>query len=145
MKNSVNELKDIGDVVCAIIEQDNHFLIAQRPAGHQLEFQWEFPGGKVIKGESLQEALKREIAEELNVVIDVDSSLTPNNHSYEHITLILIPFRCSIVRGVPSSTEHSCIAWVNSVTVHEYKFADADIPILKEYLEMRRSDEILVG
>ena len=57
----------IGDVVCAIIERDGSFLVAQRPEGKSLALKWEFPGGKVEEGEPALEALHREIREELGV------------------------------------------------------------------------------
>ncbi|MBU1566350.1 MAG: (deoxy)nucleoside triphosphate pyrophosphohydrolase [Proteobacteria bacterium] len=127
----------IGNVVCAIIEADGHFLIAQRPAGHPLERKWEFPGGKIANGESPQEAIKREIFEELNVVVEVNSALAPNSHAYNYLSLTLIPFRCSLIEGTPEPLEHSNIAWVNEETVKAYQFAEADIPILGEYLSKR--------
>lgn len=124
----------IGNVVCAIIEKNGHFLIAQRPVGHPLERKWEFPGGKVAGGESSREAIKREILEELDVIVEVHAALTPNFHAYQHLSLTLIPFRCSITKGVAQPLEHSSIAWVNEKTVKEYQFAEADIPVLAEYL-----------
>ena len=130
-------MKHIGDVVCAIIERDGYFLIAQRPAGHPLEHKWEFPGGKVVDGESPHEAIQREILEELAVVVEVHAALTPSFHAYQHLSLTLIPFRCSIPKGIAQPLEHSSIAWVNEKTVKEYQFAEADIPVLAEYLAVK--------
>lgn len=132
-------MNHIGDVVCAIIEDGDQFLIAQRPPNHPLAEKWEFPGGKVRQDESPSSAVKREILEELNTVIEVISPLTPNDHCYDHLSLTLIPFRCSIIEGYPSPQEHSRIAWVNAETATKYDFAAADIPILEEYLQIRRS------
>lgn len=84
-------MKNIGDVVCAIIESGDRFLIAQRASDHQLAGKWEFPGGKVGTDESYIEALRREILEELNIQVDIHSTLTPNNHSYPHLLLTLRP------------------------------------------------------
>ena len=140
MRNRKNNTNYIGDVVCAIIEQDEHFLIAQRPPGHPHENKWEFPGGKVRKGESNKNAIEREIVEELNLVVEVGSPLTPNYHAYEHVSLTLAPFLCSVVKGTPEPLEHSSIAWVDELTVKTYEFAEADIPILQEYL-LRRSSK----
>jgi 8-oxo-dGTP diphosphatase len=133
-------MNHIGNVVCAIIEKEGYFLIAERPAGHPLEKKWEFPGGKVANTESPQEAIKREIFEELQVIVDVRSALTPNSHAYDHHALTLIPFRCSIIEGMPQPLEHSNIVWVNEQTVQAYQFAEADIPILKEYLSIRAKE-----
>jgi 8-oxo-dGTP diphosphatase len=134
-------MKHIGDVVCAIIEKDGYFLIAERPAGHPLEKKWEFPGGKIAAAESPQEAIKREIFEELQVIVGVNSALTPKSHSYEYLSLTLLPFRCSILEGMPQALEHSRIVWVNEQTVQTYHFAEADIPILEEYLAIRAHEK----
>ncbi len=133
-------MNHIGDVVCAIIEKDDLFLIAQRPDGHMLEKKWEFPGGKVASEESPHDAIKREIFEELNAVVKVNAALTPNNHSYDHLSLRLIPFRCSLIEGTPEPQEHSSIAWVNGETVKSYQFAGADIAILEEYLSIKSNE-----
>lgn len=130
-------MNHIGDVVCAIIERDGYFLIAERPAGHPLAGKWEFPGGKITSGETPSEAIQREILEELDVVVEVHAALTPNFHAYEHLSLKLIPFRCSVRKGVPRPLEHSNLAWINGNTAKKYQFAEADIPILEEYLSER--------
>lgn len=127
----------LGDVVCAIIEKDGCFLIAERPAGHPLAGKWEFPGGKITSGETSSEAIRREIHEELDIIVEVHLALTPSFHAYEHHSLTLIPFRCSITKGVAKPLEHSNIVWVDEKTVKKYQFAEADIPILEEYLSER--------
>lgn len=131
-------MNNIGDVVCAIIEKDEHFLIAQRPSGHPLEHKWEFPGGKVNAGESEVEAITREILEELALDVNILSRLTPHSHTYEHVSLTLIPFVCTISKGTPQPLEHNTIAWVNCDSIGSYDLAEADIPILNEYLAQRR-------
>lgn len=133
-------MKHIGDVVCAIIEEKGRFLIAQRPSDHQLSNKWEFPGGKVRDGETPTNALKREINEELHLDIEIYNPLTPNNHSYPNFSLTLIPFRCSIIEGIPIPAEHQQIKWVTIDTVDSYDFSPADIPILNEYLRLRRTE-----
>ncbi len=132
-------MKDIGDVVCAIIERNGKFLVAQRPPGHLLAGKWEFPGGKVSIGESSIDAVKREIQEELHLDIYVHSPLTPNHHIYSNFSLNLIPFLCTIKSGKPKLTEHQRIAWVTSATIKDYEMSEADIPILNEYLSLRRT------
>ena len=131
-------MQHIGDVVCAIIEKDGYFLIAQRPAGHPIAGKWEFPGGKIISGEAASEAIQRELFEELGVSVAVHSALTPSFHAYEDLSVPLIPFRCSISKGVPEPLEHSNLAWINGNSAKEYPFAEADIPVLQEYLGKNR-------
>ncbi len=132
-------MPNIGNVVCAIIERNGKFLIAQRPSTHQLAGSWEFPGGKVSNGESHRDALKREIHEELNVMIEVHSPLTPIEHSYPHLSLTLIPYICTITSGTPKAIEHQQLNWITVDSVNEYTFAEADIPILNEYISQKRS------
>ena len=132
-------IKDIGSVVCAIIEKDGLFLIAQRPSDHALAGKYEFPGGKVSEGEKPSDAIVREINEELKVDIEVHSQLTPNHYTYPTISLTLIPFICSIKNGSPVLTEHEQFRWVDQETVQKYPLSEADIPILEEYLLLRRS------
>ncbi len=131
-------MEHIGDVVCAIIEQAGKFLITQRPASHQLAGKWEFPGGKIINGESAIEALEREIQEELNLKIKIHTPLTPIDHSYSNFSLTLIPYRCTITRGTPQLTEHEQLAWVTDDSVTNYELSEADVPILEEYLLLRK-------
>jgi 8-oxo-dGTP diphosphatase len=127
-------MKNLGDVVCSIIESNGMFLLAQRPGGKALALKWEFPGGKVKQGESEKEALKREIKEELGIDIEATERLTPNSHSYSSFSINLIPYRCKIVKGKPYPMEHANIAWVNAESVNTYVMAEADLPILEEYL-----------
>lgn len=131
-------MNNIGDVVCAIIEKDEHFLVAQRPSGHPLENKWEFPGGKVDACETPSEALIREILEELAIKVDIKAPLTPHFHTYDHVALNLIPYICTISQGTPQPLEHKCIAWVTKESINSYELSEADIPILKEYLSLKR-------
>jgi 8-oxo-dGTP diphosphatase len=123
----------IGDVVCAIIEQDGRFLVARRPAGKHLARKWEFPGGKVEAGESEVEALDRELLEELGVRVKIIERLTPVEHSYPDRSLRLIAFRCRIVNGVPDAGEHEELRWIEIDEAFSYDFPEADLPILAEY------------
>ena len=123
----------IGDVVCAIIERDERFLIARRSSGRHLAHKWEFPGGKVEAGESEVAALQRELQEELGVSVEIIERLTPVEHCYPDRSLRLIAYRCSISDGVPLAGEHEELRWIGIDEVREYDFPEADIPILAEY------------
>lgn len=125
--------RDIGDVVCAIIERDGRFLIALRREGRHLAGKWEFPGGKVHDGETAADALSREIHEELMVAVEIVEPLTPVTHSYPDISLRLIPFRCRIVGGDPVSCDHDELRWITIDEAVGFDFPEADAPILTEY------------
>ena len=89
-------------VTCAIIEKAGKVLLAQRGPPMDLPNKWEFPGGKVRQGESPSVCLVREIKEELGIDITVKKALPPHRHSYDHISIELLPFICSVSGGSAS-------------------------------------------
>lgn len=127
----------IGDVVCAIIERDGSFLVAQRPEGKSLALKWEFPGGKVEEGEPALEALHREIREELGITVTVSGMLKPVYHAYPDFSLRLLPFLCAIRSGEPEANEHQALAWITLNSIGDYDFPEADLPVLDEYRRIR--------
>lgn len=124
----------IGDVVCAIIERDEKFLIARRPDdGRHLGRKWEFPGGKVETGESETAALIRELREELDVAVEIVERLTPVEHRYPELSLRLIAFRCRLASGTPQAGAHEELRWIGIDEAANYDFPEADLPVLAEY------------
>ena len=120
-------------VVCAIIEQDGLVLCALRSEQMSLPEKWEFPGGKLELNELPEEALIREINEELNIEIKIIEALPIAEHAYVPEKIIqLIPYRCSIVDNErPIATEHSELRWVKRDELLQLDWAEADIPIVK--------------
>jgi 8-oxo-dGTP diphosphatase len=118
-------------VVAAVILRDNRVLIAQRPEGKHLAHKWEFPGGKVEKGETPEAALIRELREELACEIDVIAPLPRFIHRYETVTIEMLPFltRLSVNSKEPIAREHIAICWVPKTQLSDYDLADADWPI----------------
>ena len=88
-------------VCAAVIQQGNTVLIARRPSKGLLGGMWEFPGGKVETGETLAQALQREISEELGCSIEVSDEFGVYKHAYTHFRVTLHAFRCSITSGSP--------------------------------------------
>lgn len=123
-------------VTCALIERSGKVLVARRPEGKALAGKWEFPGGKIEPGETTESCLKREIEEELGCQVKVGPALSPVSHPYSGGTIRLIPFRCTIVCGEPKAMEHAEIAWLEPGDVRGLRLAEADGPILDEYLEL---------
>lgn len=121
-------------VTCAIIERDGLVLAAQRSAQMSLPLKWEFPGGKIDQGESPEECLRREIAEEMNIQVEIDCSLSPSTHNYPAFSITLYPFVCSIENGEIALAEHSAIAWLLPGQLYTLDWAEADIPVVKTYL-----------
>ena len=124
----------IRDVVCAIIKKNTAFLAAQRAAGQSNAHLWEFPGGKIRPGEQPQQALIREISEELGITVSVGKQLTPVIHHYSDKSIVLIPFICAIADGTPQSLEHAQILFVDPEKALQLSWSPADIPILHEYI-----------
>ena len=122
-------------VTCAIIEKDSKVLCAQRSELMHLPLKWEFPGGKVEDDEDPEECLKREILEELGVEISIIERLISNKHTYpDQKHFELIPFRCSLVGGKLVAKEHKLVKWLNRSELRELDWAEADIPVLHQYL-----------
>ena len=122
-------------VVCAIIERAGRILAAQRAAHESNALLWEFPGGKVKKGEAARTALARELKEELGIEVSICSAGVPHIHTYPTIIIELIPFVCSLAKGEPRPHEHAAIRWISMHEAKELSWAPADIPVLEDYLK----------
>lgn len=123
-------------VACAIIERDGMVLAAQRSARMSLPLKWEFPGGKLEAGESLEECLRRELREEMGVEVLVGEALTQYTHSYPDFTVTLYPFRCTLEPGGITLHEHASLCWLSPERLHELDWAEADWPVIREYCEL---------
>ena len=112
----------------AIIDANNQILIAKRPNKKHLSGFWEFPGGKVEKGESPENALVREVKEELNIDINNKciAPLTFSEFNYEKFHLLLLLYVCRRWEGEPMSMEKNEIKWVKVNTLRQYKMPPAD-------------------
>lgn len=126
----------------ALVDADGRVLLAQRPPGKQLAGMWEFPGGKIEPGELPEDALRREIAEELGVTLcdRCFAPLTFASHRYEHFHLLM--FLCVAHRweGIAQSREGQALVWKHPAQMRSLPMPPADIPlihVLEEYLESR--------
>jgi 8-oxo-dGTP diphosphatase len=118
-------------VVCAIIEDEaGRFLLAKRPEGKCHGGFWEFPGGKLEEGESIEAALVRELQEELLIQTEVFQILEMVEHHYEKSSIRLIPCRARILSGIPTALEHSEIGWFSVHQIDRSSLAPADVPVL---------------
>ncbi|RRN76953.1 (deoxy)nucleoside triphosphate pyrophosphohydrolase [Pseudoxanthomonas sp. SGD-10] len=123
-------------VTCAIIFRDDKVLITQRSTSMKLPLKWEFPGGKVEAGESREAALQREIREELNLEVKPGKELSTVVHHYPDFSLNLYPFVCSYLGGELEAREHAQVKWESLANLEAYDWADADVPVVKELIEM---------
>lgn len=123
----------------ALVDTDNRVLIAQRPEGKSMAGLWEFPGGKVEPGETPEQALHRELQEELGIDVCV-SCLAPLNfasHSYETFHLLMPLYLCKTWDGEVTPHEGQQIKWVKALDLKRYPMPPADLPLipwLRDYL-----------
>lgn len=118
------------NVVAAIIKKDEKILCVQRPKGGEASYKWEFPGGKIEKGESHKEALIREIREELDCDISVGELVMTIEHQYEAFHLTMHCYDCRIIRGKLTLHEHIDSRWLPAGELKNLDWAPADWPII---------------
>ena len=115
-------------VVGAVITSDGLVMCAQRGPDGNLPGLWEFPGGKIEPGETKQDALTREITEELGCSIEVGREVTTTTHLYEFGEVTLTTYYCLLAAGTPTLTEHVAIKWLTPDELDTIRWAPADIP-----------------
>ncbi len=114
------------EVVAALIRREDRFLACQRPPDKANALLWEFPGGKIEKGESGAEALLRECREELGVQIRVIAPLMDVTHDYGERIVHLTLYESEIAAGEVQRLEHSDIRWITLEEIDQYDFCPAD-------------------
>lgn len=131
-------MKVVNAVAAVILKHDKVFC-AQRKINDDHGGKWEFPGGGIEKDESNEEALIREIKEELNTYINPDKYLMTVEHDYEEFHLTMPVYLCSIINGNLELKEHMDSKWVKIEELSEMDFADADKKIVAQLLRKSRS------
>lgn len=123
-------------VVAAIIRRNNKMLICQRmPAGSYASL-WEFPGGKVEYGESPEDALIRELREELNILAEVDAIFDVASIIVEDRHIVLLFYLCTLIDGDPQPIECQATQWVPATELDQYQFPPADEKVLMKLKAM---------
>ena len=135
MKN----LRQIRVVAGAIVEQSK-LLVAQRNENTASSLLWEVPGGKVEAGESDQQALIRELREELEIDVRVHEFLASSTVVVDERQIEMLVYRCSIQYGQPQAIEHKQIRWMTADQLSTLSWAPADIPILPQLLECTKGN-----
>ena len=118
-------------VAVAIIEQNGKILIARRQKDDPLKGKWEFPGGKIMEGETHEQCLKRELREELDIDIEVGDLQYSTQHMYSHIAVELFFYSATYLAGEIKLNEYRDIRWVEKDDLSKYAFPEANIPLLK--------------
>jgi A/G-specific adenine glycosylase len=123
-------------VAAAVIRRNGRVLLARRREGGLLGGLWEFPGGKREDGESLPEALRREINEELGATIKVGAELGMYRHAYSHFRVTLHAFACTLVKGAPRPRVHEQLAWARPAELSEYPMGKLDRLIARRIVDI---------
>ena len=111
------------EVVAAVIEKDNKYFATQRG--------WEFPGGKMEAGETPQQALVREIKEELDTEIQVGDFLTTVEYDYPNFHLTMHCYMCTVIKGKLSLLEHEAAKWLSVEKLESVDWLPADVVVVK--------------
>lgn len=119
-------------VACALIDADGRILLAQRPEGKALAGLWEFPGGKLELGERPEDALIRELEEELGIAVKHAclAPLTFASHAYDDFHLLMPLYVCRRWEGEVTGREGQALAWVRPRKLRDYPMPPADAPLI---------------
>lgn len=116
-------------VVAAVIKNNNKIFATQRGYG-EFKDGWEFPGGKIEENESPEDALVREIKEELNTTVNIDKYITTVEYDYPNFHLSMQCYLCSIIEGNLSLLEHEAATWLCKNELYNIDWLPADIEII---------------
>ena len=131
-------------VVAAVIEDGDRIFATQRGYG-EFKDGWEFPGGKIEPGETPQQALWREIKEELDTEISVGDLLTIVEHDYPEFHLTMHCYICSVVSGGLTLKEHEAAKWLTPDQLDSVDWLPADVKVVEAYRNRMRLQEASVG
>jgi 8-oxo-dGTP diphosphatase len=119
-------------VAVALVDADGRVLLAQRPEGKAMAGLWEFPGGKIETGERPEEALIRELREELGIAVK-EACLAPftfASHTYDAFHLLMPLYVCRRWDGTPQPRHHAALKWVRPRDMRAYPMPAADLPLI---------------
>jgi 8-oxo-dGTP diphosphatase len=123
-------------VAAVLFDAQRRVLIAQRPPGKHMAGFWEFPGGKIGPGESPEQALGRELAEELGIELQDCHSLLQLRHDYADRSVALEVFLVDSYRGEPCGREAQALKWVPPVQLRCEELLVADRPVLEALIAL---------
>ena len=126
------------DVAVAVIERAGQILIAQRKLEDSFGGRWEFPGGKLNPGETLEACLIREIQEELGLLIEVGQLIKVVEYSHPHRLIRLHCFSCRVLEGEPQALDCAGWRWVGTSELTQFQFPPASYPIIESLTGLPR-------
>lgn len=121
-------------VVTALIQREGKVLVGQRPEGHSLAGVWEFPGGKIEPSETPEEALKRELKEELGIEADIGQLAFASTHNYGPTGIVLLFYHVQFWKGELRPVHHKELKWVAPQELGQWPLPEANRKILYRIL-----------
>ena len=128
-------------VVTAVLRQQDQVLIGLRPEGKNLAGQWEFPGGKLEIGETPEEALRRELKEELDIEAEIGQIQLAGTHSYGDTGILLLFFEVRYWVGEPKTKHHTELRWVHPEEIINLDIPEANRKLLDKILSFLKDDD----
>ena len=123
-------------VVTALIRKGDKILVGQRPAGHSLAGQWEFPGGKIERNESPEQALARELQEELAIEADIGTLKLASTHNYGDTGIVILFYEVLFWKGEAKAVHHMELRWVHPPELKSLPIPDANKKILDRIIQI---------
>ena len=121
-------------VTGAIIQNGDKFLIGRRGSGEKSPGMWEFPGGKLEEGESLENCIKRELKEELNIDAEIGELYCSYTHKYTHISYELYFYKITSFEGEPVKSAHDKLEWEKLENFNKYDFLPGDDLVIEKLI-----------
>lgn len=125
-------------VVTGLLRKGDKVLVGQRPVGHTLAGHWEFPGGKIEKNESPEQALARELQEELGIEAEIGTLKLASTHSYGDTGIVILFYEVLFWKGEPKNVHHMELRWILPSELKDLSIPDANRKILDRIEEALR-------
>ena len=123
-------------VVAGFLKKDGRILVGQRPENHSLAGLWEFPGGKIELGESPEEALSRELSEELGIEAQIGELKLSVTHSYNDVGIVILFYEVLYWKGEPKAKHHLMLEWIYPEELRERSIPDANKKVLEKIFKV---------
>ncbi|MGZ3744398.1 MAG: 8-oxo-dGTP diphosphatase MutT [Pseudobdellovibrionaceae bacterium] len=117
-------------VVAGFLKKDGKILVGQRPENNSLPGQWEFPGGKIEPGETPEQALMRELQEELGIDVEVGDLKLACTHSYGDVGILILFYEILFWKGQPKARHHMMLEWIHPEELKHRNIPEANRKIL---------------
>lgn len=128
-------------VSCALLMKDSHIFAAKRAPNKSMPGLWEFPGGKVESGETIEDSIIREMREELDLEVVTSQVCQSFFHHYDEFEIELIPVICELHDVEFSLNEHTLAGWFDEESARELEWCPADKPVLEFALKIIREEK----